>query len=606
MRYLLYTAVIFLFGFYPVIISRESSPYLSPSYMAYHATSKIIYISLTTAKRILIFDTKTNTATDQIQLDIHPAGLALSKDGKTLYVAGGSQNGKLIIIDIETKRTTKSLSLGHTPEDVELSPDGKRIYIANRFSNNVSVVDIPKMAVIKRINVAREPKAIAISKDGKSVFVANFLPADMTDGTYASAKISVINTSILEVTKEIALPNGSTALNDIAVSPDGEYVYVTHILSRYQLPATQLEKGWMNTNAISVLETGKTKYYTTFLLDDVENGAANPWGISFSSDGKKMFVVISGTDELCIVNREELHQILKKKEELLNENNQNVRISDDIGFASEFKNRFKLNGKGFRNIIADEECIYLPSYFSDSISRYNYISGNLESFKMPGGSSEISLERKGEILFHDATISFQGWQSCSSCHPGDARADGLNWDLLNDGIGYPRNTKSLLLAHQTPPSMISGVRMNAEAAVRAGIKHSLFSIRPDEDANAIDAYLKSLTTVPSPFLIKDKLSKKAEKGSKIFEMAKCTQCHSGTYYTNMEKYDVGTATEGKEMLFDTPSLVEIWRTAPYLNDGRAATLKDIFTKFNINNKHGITSDLSEAEMDYLVEYVSSL
>jgi YVTN family beta-propeller protein len=574
--------------------------------MTYNKASRTLYASLATAKRILIFNTMSNTATDQIQLDIYPTGIALSKDGKTLYVAGGSQNGKLIIIDLKTKRTIKSISLGHTPEDVEVCPEGKRIYVANRFSNNVSVIDIDKMSEIKRIKVAREPKAITISKDGKSVFVANFLPSDMTDGTYASAKISVINTSILEVTKEVELPNGSTALNDIAVSPDGEYVYVTHILSRYQLPTTQLERGWMNTNALSVLETGKTKYYATILLDDVENGAANPWGISFSNDGKKMFVVLSGTDEICIINREGLHLKLKKREDLLDGNKQNVRISDDIGFASEFKNRYKLNGKGFRNIIADEEYIFLPSYFSDSISRYNYISGNLESYKLPGGSSEISLERKGEILFHDATISFQGWQSCSSCHPGDARADGLNWDLLNDGIGNPRNTKSLLLAHQTPPSMISGVRINAETAVRAGIKHSLFSVRPDEDANAIDAYLKRLTPVPSPFLIKNKLSKKAEKGSKIFEKAKCTQCHSGPYYTNMKSYDVGTANEEKEILFDTPSLVEIWRTAPYLNDGRAATIKETFTRFNINDKHGITSDLSEGEMDCLVEYVSSL
>jgi YVTN family beta-propeller protein len=574
--------------------------------MTYNKASRTLYASLATAKRILIFNTMSNTATDQIQLDIYPTGIALSKDGKTLYVAGGSQNGKLITIDLKTKRTIKSISLGHTPEDVEVCPEGKRIYVANRFSNNVSVIDIDKMSEIKRIKVAREPKAITISKDGKSVFVANFLPSDMTDGTYASAKISVINTSILEVTKEVELPNGSTALNDIAVSPDGEYVYVTHILSRYQLPTTQLERGWMNTNALSVLETGKTKYYATILLDDVENGAANPWGISFSNDGKKMFVVLSGTDEICIINREGLHLKLKKREDLLDGNKQNVRISDDIGFASEFKNRYKLNGKGFRNIIADEEYIFLPSYFSDSISRYNYISGNLESYKLPGGSSEISLERKGEILFHDATISFQGWQSCSSCHPGDARADGLNWDLLNDGIGNPRNTKSLLLAHQTPPSMISGVRINAETAVRAGIKHSLFSVRPDEDANAIDAYLKRLTPVPSPFLIKNKLSKKAEKGSKIFEKAKCTQCHSGPYYTNMKSYDVGTANEEKEILFDTPSLVEIWRTAPYLNDGRAATIKETFTRFNINDKHGITSDLSEGEMDCLVEYVSSL
>ena len=58
-----------------------------------------------------------------------------------------------------------------------------------------------------------------------------------------------------------------------------------------------------------------------------------------------------------------------------------------------------------------------------------------------GTVREPSLERKGEMLFNDAQLCFQGWQSCASCHPADARADGLNWDLLNDGIGNPKNVK---------------------------------------------------------------------------------------------------------------------------------------------------------------------
>jgi hypothetical protein len=54
-----------------------------------------------------------------------------------------------------------------------------------------------------------------------------------------------------------------------------------------------------------------------------------------------------------------------------------------------------------------------------------------------------------------------------SCHP-DGRSDRLNWDLLNDGVGNPKNTNSMLLAHQTPPAMSEGVRLTAEAAVRSG------------------------------------------------------------------------------------------------------------------------------------------
>jgi hypothetical protein len=60
----------------------------------------------------------------------------------------------------------------------------------------------------------------------------------------------------------------------------------------------------------------------------------------------------------------------------------------------------------------------------------------------------MDLARRGEFYFHDATVCLEGWQSCSSCHPGGGRSDALDWDLVNDGIGNPKNTKSLFLARQ--------------------------------------------------------------------------------------------------------------------------------------------------------------
>ena len=75
----------------------------------------------------------------------------------------------------------------------------------------------------------------------------------------------------------------------------------------------------------------------------------------------------------------------------------------------------------------------------------------------------------------------------------------------------------------------------------------------------------------------------------------------------MNKYDVGTGIGRQEGIkFDTPILIEAWRTAPYLHDGRAATMKDVVTEFNKDDKHGQTSNLSEKEIDLLVEYVMSL
>jgi len=58
--------------------------------------------------------------------------------------------------------------------------------------------------------------------------------------------------------------------------------------------------------------------------------------------------------------------------------------------------------------------------------------------------------------------------------------------------------------------------------------------------------------------------------------------------------------------FYTPTLIEIWRTAPYLHDGSAVTIRDVLTTRNLSGKHGDAKDLSPAEIDDLCEYVMSL
>jgi cytochrome c peroxidase len=58
--------------------------------------------------------------------------------------------------------------------------------------------------------------------------------------------------------------------------------------------------------------------------------------------------------------------------------------------------------------------------------------------------------------------------------------------------------------------------------------------------------------------------------------------------------------------FDVPTLIEVWRTGPYLHDGRAATIHDLVTTYNPEDEHGRTSNLSPEEISDLVEFVGSL
>jgi cytochrome c peroxidase len=155
--------------------------------------------------------------------------------------------------------------------------------------------------------------------------------------------------------------------------------------------------------------------------------------------------------------------------------------------------------------------------------------------------------------------------------------------------------------------MSLGIRDTAEVAVRSGFKHIQFAACPDRDAVDIDAYLESLTPVPSPHLVRGKLSDAAQRGRKVFDTAGCASCHGGALFTGLQAFDLGLGKgmdTGKK--FMTSTLVEIWRTAPYLHDGRAATMMDVLTKHNPADGHGKTTALSKEQLADLVEYVLSL
>ena len=161
----------------------------------------------------------------------------------------------------------------------------------------------------------------------------------------------------------------------------------------------------------------------------------------------------------------------------------------------------------------------------------------------------------------------------------------------------------MLGAHETAPAMITGIRADAETAVRAGFTHIQFVQIEEEHAQAVDKYLKSLKPLPSPYLVDGELSELAQEGKKIFEKVGCVYCHKGPWFTDQKLHEMGKQGEyDHQNTWDTPTLIEVWRSGPWLHDGRSATMKDLLSK----EKHGLRQELSEVELDALVEYVLSL
>ena len=590
------------------VAQETSGQWLSPHILV-GGKGNVLYVATATAKKVVVFDQAAQKVTGEIPLACLPSGMVLSPDALRLYVTATSSRGEVHSVDIDARRTSLLANAGHTPNCPVLSPDGKTLYVCNRFNNNVSVIDVSSGKTLGAIPVLREPVAAALTPDGSTLVVANHLPAGRSDQDYVAAAVSLLDTQKRQAAATIGLPNGSTGLQGLCLSPDGAYAYVTHLLGRHQLPTVQLERGWMNTNALSIIDLRSRTWLNTVLLDDVDLGAANPWDIKCTSDGRYLIVSLSGTRELCLIERDGLHARLSGAtagEQVTAVTKRPDDVPNDFSFLVPFKRRVKLQGEGPRGLAVVGRKVFVAEYFTDSLGVLDLeMSGPLRAKSVPlQAAVQLSDVRRGEMLFHDAGPCFQQWQSCASCHPGDGRADVLNWDLLNDGIGNPKNTKSLLLAHRTPPSMSLGVRASAEAAVRAGLRFILFAVRPEDDAVAIDRYLESLTPVSSPYLIDGEPGPAALRGRQVFYDAGCASCHAEPYYTNGRLYDVGTGLGADSTEpFDTPTLIEVWRTAPYLHDGRAATIQEVLTLHNPNDKHGRTSKLTSEQVADLAEFV---
>jgi cytochrome c peroxidase len=231
------------------------------------------------------------------------------------------------------------------------------------------------------------------------------------------------------------------------------------------------------------------------------------------------------------------------------------------------------------------------------------------------GKNDEDQVRKGERLYNSGKTCYQHWLSCATCHEG-GRMDGLNWDLMNDGQGNPKNVRSHILSSLTPPTNITGCRENAMVSARAGYKNIEFQDASEPDVVAPTyAYIQSLTPEPSPYLGSDgRLTGDALEGKKLFESSDvgCSGCHKPPLFTDQKRHNVGTRIPSQDIGswdeggYDTPTLVEVWRTAPYLHLGHALTVREVFTTFNPNDEHGWTSQLTPQQLDQLAIYVMQI
>ncbi|MDP6544039.1 MAG: beta-propeller fold lactonase family protein [Phycisphaerae bacterium] len=607
--------------------ARVQGPvYRSPLSVAVSPDGETLYVSDRTAGCVTVLDAIAGKKIRDVAIGGEPNALALSADGKTLYVARRKANS-IALIDTAQTTVTGHISVGTWPVAVALAEKSNRLYSCNRGNHTVSVVDLTAGKEIKQIAVVRDPAFAVVTGDESRLVVANFMPAGAATAPDPASEISIIDTKAMRQTASVKLPRGSTMARGTWVSPDGKWAYVVHLLGLFDLPVTQLEQGWVHTTALSIIDLAKSERLATVLLDDLTQGAPDPWAVVGSRNGKKLWISHRGVHEVSTIDIGRIHELLEGKIPAAlagvkdaQRDNIWVRITKDKRQIAELARdltalhisntlaRASSGGKGPTGMALgpDGKKLYVANYYGATVGVLDTAGGKLTAAISVGDQPIPDAARRGEIFFHDATRCYQRWHSCASCHLDGGRVDALTWDFMRDGIDNGKDVISLVYMHRTPPHNRRATRPNPWESIETGIVGSHQNEPAKPEVDDLLAYLKSLKPEPNPNL--PSFAAAAKRGKVLFEgKANCTRCHPAPLFTDNKSYNVGTASAGDpDGRYDTPSLIEAYRTAPYYHDGRAPTMKEALTPRDPKGRHGRLKDLTPKEIEDLIAYVLSL
>jgi YVTN family beta-propeller protein len=608
----------------PQSVAPAEPAYLTPIEIQLSADGKKLYVVCEDSDSVLAVDTQTKQVVSRAKVGHKPKGLAISPDGKTLYVSN-EWSDTVSEVDAATFAVKRTLKAGWGPIGLVTDRTGKTLYVANSIADSVLLIDLASGAEIKRFATHRYPEQIALSRDGRRVYVSNVLPHL---GPYDQPPVSELlslDTARQVVSERILIP-GSIELRHIAEAPAGQggYLLVPLMRPKNLGPLIQVPQGWMMTHGMAVVRPALStrmsdapSKVTQVVLDDIDYYFATNAGVAFSADGRRVLVTSSDADVVSILDTARLAQRLRQvpAEELANR----------LDSAATFVVKRLPTGHNPTSVVVspDSRWAYVANRLDDSVTVVDLAQAKVASTIDLGGPKEITLMRRGEQMFHAARFCYQGQFACATCHP-NSHLDGLAWNLETPQLGRDRvANRTLRGIRDTAPYKWSG--KNPDLATQCGPRIAKYFFRSEgfgtKELEALLTYLNNIPLAPNRHLAPDgQLTDAQESGKTIFYRQstndgqlipvqnRCDTCHPAeTHYTARYSTEVGSATKyDTSGMFDIPQLDRVYEDAPYLHNGEALTLEEIWTVFNNDDKHGITSDLSKQQLNDLIEYLKTL
>jgi len=254
-------------------------------------------------------DTAAGTVVATIPIAAGPHGMAITPDGRWLYVSSDGSS-TVSVIDTSIDRVTKTIEVGKSPHGVTLVPGKELLLVAVNGEDKIAFVDTAKQAVIATVSVGK-PHTIGVSPDGKVAYISSQVPSHF--------EVVIIDLDARKVVRTIALDKTP---RDLEYSSDGKAVYFTkagaNVIDVLD-PASD--------KIVAEIPTGVSPHYVNhprntmygmaivqgpgeLLLFDVKTNSPvrsikvgdQPHWLAVSGDGKTAYVTNEGSNTLSVVD----------------------------------------------------------------------------------------------------------------------------------------------------------------------------------------------------------------------------------------------------------------------------------------------------------------
>ena len=589
--------------------SAESVNYASPLEILLSPDGARLFVLCQGSEEIRVLDSATFTVIKKIAVGRVPRGFSLSPDGKSLFVTN-SWDDTLSVVDTTRLEVTATWPVGAEPSSVVEDREGKRLFVANRISNDIAVLDAETGAEEKRLLAGRGASYLAMSPDGKKIYATHVYPNASPYRTAPESEITVIDAARAVVVERMPL-HAIAGVFHAAFSGDGRLGVVAEYHPKILVTLAHLEHGGAFEDTLTVFgaDVGGT---VEVPLDELERYASQPFGVAISPDKSRIYVTSGGSEMVTVIDVSRLLRYIHGHPQ---------PFAQDLAASGNYvvtRIAVGLNPRGL-TLTPDGRRLFVANRLDDSISVIDTRTNRVSATIKLDGLKTVSALRHGEQTFYTARYSFQGQIGCANCHI-DSSFDGLTWNLEPDGFGRNIVDNKLLEGVKgTEPYKWTGTNPNIPTECGPRTEKYFWRSENYDDLTLADlaVYVRSIQPRPNRFKLPGyELTAAQERGKAIFERSadkfkkpiaetnRCVYCHSGPKGTNQKLFDVGTRKlTDKTGLLKAPPLTNIALTAPYLHDGSARSLEEIWTVYNPDDRHGRTNDLAKDELNDLIEYL---